>query len=131
MLVPDTHPLLWFFEGKHSLLSSKALKVFEEAISGRSAIYIPSISFWEIAILSANGKIRLDKPFDSWANEILSIDGFNTADLDNAIISLSVGYSLNNDIFDKAIVATAVSMDLPLITKDTAISESGLVEVYW
>ena len=131
MFVTDTHPLLWFFRGKQSLLSSKVLKIFEEAISGRSAIYVPSVVFWEIAILNANGKIRLDKPFDSWIGEISSIDGFNTADLDNATISLSVGYSFNNDIFDKAIVATAVSMDLPLITKDVAISESGLVEIYW
>jgi PIN domain nuclease of toxin-antitoxin system len=35
------------------------------------------------------------------------------------------------DPFDGVIAATAKVMDLPLITKDIEISESGLVEVYW
>jgi PIN domain nuclease of toxin-antitoxin system len=35
------------------------------------------------------------------------------------------------DPLDGVIAATAKVMDLPLITKDVEISESGLVEVYW
>ena len=32
---------------------------------------------------------------------------------------------------DLRVVATAVELDMPLITKDVAITESNLIEVYW
>ena len=131
MFVTDTHPLVWFSQGKFSLLSPKVLKAFEEAVSGQTVIYIPSVVLWETAMLNVREKISLDDSFTDWADKLSSKDGFHISDLENNVISLAVGYSFNNDIFDKAIVATAVSMDLPLITKDVAISQSGLVEIYW
>ena len=51
--------------------------------------------------------------------------------LDADIIVESRNYGFNNDIFDAAIVATAKLKDVPLITRDTAIIESGLIEIYW
>lgn len=47
------------------------------------------------------------------------------------IISEARNYGFNDDIFDAAIVATAKVKDVPLITRDTAIIASGLVEIYW
>ena len=47
------------------------------------------------------------------------------------IISEARNYRFNDDIFDAAIVATAKVKDVPLITRDTAIIASGLVEIYW
>ena len=131
MFVSDTHPLLWFLTGQHSLLSKKILSAFEDAIAGQSLIKIPSVVLWEIAILDARGRIKLNNTFEHWAGKMSAVSGFDIVQLETPIISLSVGYSFNNDIFDKAIVATAVELDLPLITKDAAITESNLVEVYW
>jgi PIN domain nuclease of toxin-antitoxin system len=51
--------------------------------------------------------------------------------LDAEIINESRAYNFNNDIFDAAIVATAKLRDVPLITRDVAITDSGLVEIYW
>jgi len=82
-------------------------------------------------MLIANGKVRLRESFEQWAERLSASKAFSVVDLEIKPISLAVGYGFNNDIFDKAIVATAVSMDLPLITKDVAISESRLVEIYW
>jgi PIN domain nuclease of toxin-antitoxin system len=49
--------------------------------------------------------------------------------LDAEIVAEARNYGFNNDIFDAGIIATAKVKDLPLITRDTAIIESGLVEI--
>jgi PIN domain nuclease of toxin-antitoxin system len=38
---------------------------------------------------------------------------------------------INGDPFDEVIVATALTLGLPLITKDVAITDSQLIEVIW
>lgn len=89
------------------------------------------MSVWEIALLEKLGKIKLNDKFDRWANRLLSKRGFALLPLETSIISAAVGYNFNNDPFDAVIVASAVEFGFPLITKDVAISESNLVEIYW
>lgn len=131
MFVTDTHPLIWSSNRNFSLLSKKVLKAYERANGGEIIIYIPTVVLWEAAILEKNGKIKLEGGFENWAENLLSKSGFLPFELEPAIISRSVGFSFNDDLFDKAIVATAIELDFPLITKDFAITESKLVEVYW
>jgi PIN domain nuclease of toxin-antitoxin system len=45
--------------------------------------------------------------------------------------SLCIEYVFNRDIFDAAVVATAKLKGVPLITKDQAITDSGIVEIWW
>lgn len=131
MFVTDTHSLVWYFNGKHSLLSPKVLSVFQKAENAEVVIYIPSVVFWEIALLKKRGRIVLKDGFEKWSRKILSKSGFAIAHLETEIIAKSVGYNFNEDPFDAAVVATAVEFEIPLITKDVAITESNLVEIYW
>ena len=131
MFVTDTHPLVWFSTGKHSQLSRKVLTAFHKADTSELLIYIPAVVFWEIALLENLGKIKLNERFDRWANALISKQGFEIVPLETSIISQAVGYTFNNDSFDKIIVASTFELDVPLITKDTAITESNLVEIYW
>ena len=50
-------------------------------------------------------------------------------DLDT--VQSSLEFEPNSDLFDVSIVATARQKELPLITKDRAIAESGAVEIFW
>jgi PIN domain nuclease of toxin-antitoxin system len=131
MFVTDTHCLVWYFNGKHASLSPKVLSAFQKAENAEVMIYIPSVVFWEIALLEKRGRIVLKEGFEKWSRKILSKSGFAIAHLDTEIIAKSIGYNFNNDPFDAAIVATAIEFEIPLITKDVAITESNLVEVYW
>ncbi|MGI8468640.1 MAG: type II toxin-antitoxin system VapC family toxin [Pyrinomonadaceae bacterium] len=131
MFVIDTHPLIWYFNGKHSSLSPKVLSIFQKAENSEVVIYIPSVVFWEIALLEKRGRINLKEGFENWARKVLSKSGFAVAHLETEIIAKSVGYNFNEDPFDNAIVATAVEFEIPLITKDVAITEANLVEIYW
>jgi PIN domain nuclease of toxin-antitoxin system len=129
--VTDTHSLLWFTLNKHSSLSKKALNIFESAVKGESFIYIPSIVLWEAAILEKKQRIKLHTGFSNWSSQILNLKSFAIAPLEPEIIALGTGYNFNNDPFDEMITAFAAFMDLPLITRDNAITASGLVEIYW
>lgn len=74
---------------------------------------------------------HLRKPFEPWLRDLLQKLCFEQIPLDASIIVESRSYSFNDDIFAAAIVATARLQDVPLITKDVAISSSGLVEIDW
>ncbi len=131
MFVTDTHPLIWYSTGKHAPLSRKVLAAFQKAETAETLIYVPAVVFWEIALLENLGKIKLKERFDRWADVLLAKNGFEIVPLETSIIAQSTGYNFNNDSFDKIIVATAKELDAPLITKDVAITESNLIEIYW
>ena len=131
MYVTDTHPLIWYATGKHSQLSPKVLSAFQKAETFEALIYIPAVVFWEIAMLESLGKIKLKEKFDCWADQLLGRNNFEIVPLETSIIARSVGFNFNKDYFDKAIVASAIELDVPLITKDVVITESKLVEIYW
>jgi PIN domain nuclease of toxin-antitoxin system len=131
MFLTDTHPLIWYATNKHSHLSAKVLTAFQKAEAAETVIYISAVTFWEIALLENLGKIKLKEKFEYWAKKLLAKNGFEIVPLEPSIISRSVGYNFNDDSFDKVIVASAVELEVPLITKDWAITESNLVEIYW
>ena len=129
--VTDTHSLVWYATNKYSLLSKKALTAFQQADNGEALIYVPTIVFWEIAILERLGKINLRKGFAKWSTSLLDQTGFAEAVFDLSIVKEAVAHNFNDDIFDSAIVFTAKNLDFPLITKDVAITEANLVEIFW
>jgi PIN domain nuclease of toxin-antitoxin system len=131
MFITDTHTIVWYSTGKTTNLSAKVLRAFEKADKGEAMIYIPTTVLWETAILQSLGRVNLSEKFEHWADKLLQKQGFEVIHLTTSIIANSVGYSFNNDIFDKVIVASAVEFDMPLMTKDNAITESNLVEIYW
>ena len=129
--VTDTHPLIWFTLNKASQLSEKVRAAFEAAENAQSFIYIPAIVLWETALLERAGRIKLNGGFPRWAENILGNSGFGLAPLETEIIALGAGYNFNGDPFDETITAYAAYLDVPLITKDAAITNAGLVETYW
>jgi PIN domain nuclease of toxin-antitoxin system len=131
VFVTDTHPIIWFTLNKRSALSEKVLSVFESAEAGQSFVYVPAVVLWETALLERAGKIKLYNGFLRWAEKLLCSAGFGIAPLEPEIIALGAGYNFNGDPFDETITAYAAHLDLPLITKDRAITDSGLIEIYW
>jgi PIN domain nuclease of toxin-antitoxin system len=129
--VTDTHPLIYYAGRSHVQLSDRSRDAFEQAERGEAFILIPAPALWEVSMLEQAGHVRLRKPFREWTHDLLRIPCFDIAPLDAEIISEARDYGFNNDIFDSAIVATARLRDLPLITKDFAITNSGLVDIYW
>jgi PIN domain nuclease of toxin-antitoxin system len=129
--VTDTHPLVFFANRNQRLLSRRAWDIFQEAEARQALILIPAPALWEVSFLELHGKIKLDKPYEDWPRELFAHPCYDCIPLDAAIIAEARHCNVNNDIFDAAILATARVKDLPLITRDNAITDSGLVEVVW
>ena len=126
-----THALIFFANQKHRQLSKKALRAFEAAVNGQAYIYIPAPVVWEASLLEKIGQVKFSKPFAAWVKDLLQMKCYEVVPLDAEIITESRDYGFNDDIFDAAIVATAKLKDVPLITRDNAITNSGLVDIYW
>lgn len=117
----DTHVFLWaIFEPEQV---PKKLKAF--IISNESVSFISLISFWEISLKFALGKINLKGVLPEALPEIARKDGFEILDLN--IDTVSSFYKLptlkNKDPFDRMLVWQAVTSDLTLLTKDREFAE--------
>lgn len=129
--VTDTHPLLWYASGQHRKLSPRALRSFEAADQDRGLIYVPAVALWETTLLAKRGRIALQSPFREWAERLFHKRGFDIAPLKVSVIDATLALRFNDDPFDAAIVATALSLELPLITADDAIRRANVVETVW
>jgi len=128
--VTDTHPLIWYASGKEGKLSPKALRAFKSATREEALIYVPPFVLWEIAVLLKVGRIALNEEYDAWAEHLIIQPGFDLAEFRVSMATEAYSYPFS-DPFDSVIAATAKVMDLPLITKDSDITDSALVEIYW
>lgn len=128
--VTDTHPLIWYASGKEGKLSPKALRAFKSATREEALIYVPPFVLWEIAMLLKIGRIALNEDYADWAEHLITRPGFDLAEFRVSMATEAYFYPFS-DPFDSVIAATAKVMDLPLITRDTDITESELVEIYW
>lgn len=105
--VTDTHPLIYYFTNTHRQLSRRALRVFHQAEDAEAFIYVPAVVLWEVSILEKNGEIKLNEPYEDWADALLAQPGFGCAPLDECVVAEARAYGFNLDIFDIAIVATS------------------------
>ncbi len=112
-------------------MSKAALQAFTDAEMGNAYVYVPAMVLLETAILQRHGRIDLKGGFLRWTKSVLRNSGFGVAPLEPEVINASVEYSFNKDPFDRVIVATASELAFPLITKDSNITDSGLVEILW
>ena len=110
----DTHTFLWFINGSEEL-SGKAKSAIENT---KNTKFISIASFWEIAIKSSLGKLKLDIPFQEL--KFLAINnGFEilplTFEHTNRLVSLDFHHK---DPFDRLIIAQAIIDKLTIIGKD-------------
>ena len=129
--VTDTHALIFYVTGTNARLSRRARRAFERAESGDAYIYIAAATLWEVSRLEQEGAIRLNEPYEDWADSLLAHACFECVPFDEKVIAEARNYRFNRDVFDAAIVATARLKDVPLITRDEEIAASGLVDIWW
>jgi PIN domain nuclease of toxin-antitoxin system len=117
-LLLDTHVLIWLVEGLDDLPPA-SLGVIDEATRSHG-IAASAISFWEVAMLVARGRISLSKPIREWRAEVLAAPGLDEIAVTGAvgIESVQLPGSMHDDPADRIIVATARLEGLKLATRD-------------
>jgi PIN domain nuclease of toxin-antitoxin system len=128
VIVPDTHTWFWWVTDDRRL-SSKAKTLLDADYDVR----VPAIVCWEIALLVARGRITLDQETSRFLEDALLWDGVALEPLSPriAVRANSFGDALYRDPADRLIVATAMELGVPLITRDAKIHAFDGVETLW
>ncbi len=126
--VLDTHALVWSVLSPDRL-GLKALRVIESAGPGELAI--TSATIIELGRLIDADKIDLNsrRPSDIFG-DALAYNVVVPTSLEAAIKAPVLGLP-HADPYDRLIVAEALVLGVPLITKDGTITDSRLVRVIW
>jgi PIN domain nuclease of toxin-antitoxin system len=130
VIVLDTHALIWWVSG--GPLSERARDAIARHVRTRS-LYASSISVWEIATLVARGRLELTLDLVEWIARVEAIESLRFVTVDNriAIASTRLPGELPRDPADRLIVATARSLECPLVTRDARLAAYPHVDTIW
>lgn len=131
--VTDTHPLIWHLTDD-ARLTIGARTVLAGADQGEHRIWVPGIVLIEMVYLTEKGIVP--QPMLEKALGLLDTpDGsYAVPPLDQAVarsMLQQVPWKMIPELADRVIVASALALGLPLISKDERIQTSGLVPVIW
>ncbi len=131
MIVLDTHTWVWWV-GCPELLSKTASREIDQALD-ESSIYISAISCWEVSMLVMKGRLELTTNLEDWIARSEALPFFQFVPVNNriAVQSNRLPGELHSDPADRIIIATALSLGAPLITKDRKIRSYPNVESLW
>lgn len=131
--VTDTHTLIWMATGKLNKLGKAAKRIFERAATGKCSIYIPSLVLVELGEAWHRGTVTITSgaPFEEWVRAAFLSRMFHEAPLTADIVFAAQGLYNIAERGDRLIAATAVALELPLITRDPTIAAAANVECIW
>lgn len=122
MYLLDTHVLLWWLTEPNKISNAG-----HQIIANRNnAIFVSSVSFWEMSIKNSLGKLTLP-------NNILTIsksEGFKILPLQpEEGLSVTDLLNIHQDPFDRILIAQAKYNNLILITRDKKAQKYPIVTV--
>ena len=116
LILIDTHALIWLDQNDPAL-GHRSRALADQALRD-GALSVSAITFWEVAMLIAKGRIAADLTVERWRLDLLGAGLIEIA-LDGGIgmAAAQLG-DLHKDPADRFILATASSNDAVLLTAD-------------
>ena len=128
--VSDTHALIFHAAGG-GRLGPKARAYFDACERQQAILYVPAVVMWECSLLARAVRINLHRPLRSFFDDLFSNPAYQPLDLTPAQVLLADEMRFTRDPFDALIVAVARDLQLPLVTRDAQIRQSGAVKILW
>ncbi|MCY1031863.1 type II toxin-antitoxin system VapC family toxin [Corallococcus sp. BB11-1] len=133
--VLDTNALLFYAGDQLQKLGPKAKRAFTAFEQGRGYLMVPAPVVMETWLLAQGGRLRFPTTLDAWWADIarpeLVHEPMSEADVREAA---RLDWE-HRAPFDRLIVAVARRLGLPLLTRDSAITDwaqsTGGIEVAW
>ena len=131
MIVLDTHAWVWWVSDP-DVLTRRAAESIDRAVS-QGAVHVSVISVWEVALLVRKGRLELTHEVQDWLRLSEALPFLTFVPLDNSIAlrSIRLDGGFHEDPADRIIVATAMALEAPVVTKDRRIHAFRGVEAIW
>jgi PIN domain nuclease of toxin-antitoxin system len=123
-LLLDTHIWLWHLEGDTGH-TAPDLGVLLDRSGAKSNLLVSDISYWEVAVKAATGKLTLSVDVTIWLQRAEQAPGIRFRTLERPVLLLSTRLpgSARNDPADRILIALAQLANVPLVTADRLIVE--------
>jgi len=128
--VVDTHALV-FHLARNRRLGRRAAAHFQACERREAIAYVPMAALWELSRLARSKRVRTHGSVREVCSVLFSNPAYQALDLTLEQVFISDEIRPNDDPFDGLVCAAALSLDLPLITRDREIERSGIVETLW
>ena len=128
MIVLDTHAWVWSVSDPQKLGAAAT-----RAIRSATAVGVPAVCCWELAMLISKGRVSVDRSPLEWMAQALARPRVELLPLTPAVAvqSTQLGHAFQGDPADRLIVATAILQGAPLVTRDARIRDYPAVQAVW
>lgn len=126
----DTHALIDYALGGRRL-GRQAAALFDACDARTAMIYIPAIVMVEFGLVLNRRLKRSSMPLRDFFEDLFANPAYQPFDLTPEQVYLANEARPNDDPFDGLICAAARRLDVPLMTRDAAITQWGKVKVVW
>jgi PIN domain nuclease of toxin-antitoxin system len=129
-VVADTHVLLWMLRGTLRERSPSGADAVDQALVAKT-LHISIGSFLDLRYLVDSGRLSAQVLDD--ARSIVDGDAFTVVPLDLPVLDAMAAVPREKvpDPFDRIIAATALTLDLPLVSADEDIQAAIGERVIW
>jgi PIN domain nuclease of toxin-antitoxin system len=123
-LLLDTHIWLWHLEGDGTRTTADLVPLLDRS-GARSNLFVSDISYSEVAVKAAKGKLTLSVDVAVWLQQAERAPGIRFLSLERPVLLLSTRLpgAVHNDPADRMLIASAQLANLPLVTADRFIIE--------
>jgi len=130
--VADTHALIWPLYSDPKL-SPMAQRLFARADAGDETILVPTIVLVEIIYLAEKKRIPTDAVQRALAPLSAGADNYQIAPLDMQVVEAlpRISREAVPELPDRLIAATALSLGVPLISRDLSLARLSQISVIW
>ena len=118
MILLDTHAAVWFTTD--SGLGKRSQAIADKALAD-DQLMVSAVSFWEVAMLIAKGRVRSIKSALDLRDIVLNAGISEIPLTGNIAILAGTLDGLHGDPADRFIVATAITFDATLMTADATL----------